>query len=97
MQEGNEQQDTSGGDAQRQAETKNDAQQQKPQVEAQADLKDIVTTDFMKDIIAEMQLDIDASQMSNILDSVNQNDANLTEEEKKKKEEEQKKKEEKKE
>jgi len=35
--------------------------------------------------------------MSNILDSVNQNDANLTEEEKKKKEEEQKKKEEKKE
>jgi len=46
----------------------------------------------MKDIIAEMQLDIDASQMSNILDSVNQNDANLTEEEKKKKEEEQKKK-----
>ena len=46
----------------------------------------------MKDIIAEMQLDIDASQMSNILDSVNQNDANLTEEEKKKKEEEEQKK-----
>lgn len=32
------------------------------------DLKDIVTTDFMKDIISDLKLDIDESAVDNILD-----------------------------
>jgi len=32
------------------------------------DLKDIVTTDFMKDIISDLKLDIDESGVDNLLD-----------------------------
>lgn len=35
-----------------------------------ADLKDLVTSDFMKDIISDMNLDIDAAGMDDILKQV---------------------------
>jgi len=37
----------------------------------QQDLKDIVTTDFMKDIISEMNLDIDPNAIGDIIGDMN--------------------------
>lgn len=55
-------------------------------VDQAQDLKDIATTDFMKDLIQDMNLDIDPAQMDEIMDAMNKPD----ESDKEKKDEEKK-------
>lgn len=55
-------------------------------VDQAQDLKEIATTDFMKDLIQDMNLDIDPSQMDEIMDAMNKPD----ESDKEKKDEEKK-------
>ena len=43
-------------------------------VDQAQDLKEIATTDFMKDLIQDMDLDIDAAQMDEIMDAMNKPD-----------------------
>jgi len=39
----------------------------KPKEEPPADLKDIVTTDFMKDLVTDLNLDIDQNEMGDLM------------------------------